>query len=427
MPNDNILMWVVLILVLCASVAACVCAIIAAARVSASRRANQAAVEQLDRLQKMLREESEMSRAAAERQDRENREEVAKSIEALREALNANLSGFTDKQSDHMEKMRESVERRLSSIQLGNERKLDEMRGVVDEKLTRTLEERLGSSFKMVSDQLEQVYKNLGEMRSLSRDMGDIKNIFANVKTRGTWGEVQLGALLELMLTNEQFSANVKVRPNTAENVEYAIKLPGPDDYTSIWLPIDSKFPVEDYQRMMQAREDGDLAAAGEAERALEARVLQQARTIRDKYICPPYTTDFAVMFVPIESLFAEILRRPGLSERIQREYRVTVAGPTTLSALLNSLRMGFKTLAIQKRSSEVWKLLGVVKKQFHTFGTSLEAVEKHLERASKGVREATNRTNIIQKRLDKVEDLPEGEGESLFSLDNGEGSAADD
>lgn len=412
--TTDIIQWSILGMCLLASLGAFVAALLAAARIRSNKQANQAAIDEMERLEKLVREEAERGRASGDRQNMENREEMARRMESLRETLNTNLNGFSVQQTEHMEKMRDTVERRLVGLQEGNERKLDEMRGVVDEKLSRTLEERLGRSFKLVSDQLEQVYKNLGEMRSLSRDMGDIKNIFSNVKTRGTWGEVQLGALLEMMLTNEQYQANVKVRPHSDEIVEFAVKLPGPEDGTAVWLPMDSKFPMEDYQRMMQAREEGNAAAAAEAEKALEARVLQQARSIRDKYIYPPYTTDFAILFVPVESLFAEILRRPGLSERLQREYRVTVAGPTTLSALLSSLRMGFKTLAIQKRSGEVWKLLGTVKKQFGTFADSLSAVERHLERASKGVRDATNRTNLIQKRLDRIEELPEPEMEIL-------------
>ncbi|MDD3243983.1 MAG: DNA recombination protein RmuC [Eubacteriales bacterium] len=423
------MMWILLGLCAAASLIACIAA------VAALRRGRQDALDardtaaQLERLERLLREENERSRAGSERQSLENREEMARRIESLRRTVEENLVGFTSRQGQQMEQMRQAVERRLETIQQGNEKKLDEMRGVVDEKLTATLETKLGQSFKMVSDQLEQVYKNLGEMRSLSKDMGDIKSIFSNVKTRGTWGEVQLGALLESMLTAEQFQANVKIRPTRDDIVEFAVKLPGPDEGSTVWLPLDSKFPMEDYQRLVQAQESHDPAAAAEAEKALEVRVLSQARTIRDKYIQPPYSTDFAVLFVPVESLFAEILRRPGLCERIQQECRVTVAGPTTLSALLNSLRMGFRTLAIQKRSGEVWKLLGAVKKQFGSFADTLGKIDRNLELASKSVRDAASRTNMIQRRLDKVEELPAPEAESLLPMEGlsstmGEGEA---
>ncbi len=388
------------------------------------------------RLEGNARTESEHTRTALERQNKENRDELGQRTESLQITLMKTIVDFSDSQTrqleamqkrvdemvarndGHFERVRGTLEEKVRLMQEGNEKKLDEMRQVVDEKLQKTLEERLGNSFKLVSDQLEQVYKNLGEMKSLSKDMGDIKNIFKNVKTRGTWGEVQLAALLEQMLTADQYAANVKVRPRSDELVEFAIRLPGPDDSAKpVWLPIDSKFPMEDYQRLEDAVERSDSDALAQASRALEVRILQQARDIRDKYIFPPETTDFAILFLPVESLFAEVLRRPGLCERLQREYRVTVAGPTTLAALLNSLRMGFKTLAIQKRSGEVWELLGAVKRQFGRFADSLEAVQKHLDRASNTVRDASNYSNQIQKRLDRVEELPATEAEKLLPM----------
>ncbi len=388
------------------------------------------------RLEGNARTESEHTRTALERQNKENRDELGQRTESLQITLMKTIVDFSDSQTrqleamqkrvdemitrndGHFERVRGTLEEKVRLMQEGNEKKLDEMRQVVDEKLQKTLEERLGNSFKLVSDQLEQVYKNLGEMKSLSKDMGDIKNIFKNVKTRGTWGEVQLAALLEQMLTPDQYAANVKVRPRSDELVEFAIRLPGPDDSAKpVWLPIDSKFPMEDYQRLEDAVERSDSDALAQASRALEVRILQQARDIRDKYIVPPETTDFAILFLPVESLFAEVLRRPGLCERLQRECRVTVAGPTTLAALLNSLRMGFKTLAIQKRSGEVWELLGAVKRQFSRFADSLEAVQKHLDRASNTVRDASNYSNQIQKRLDRVEELPPTEAEKLLPM----------
>ncbi len=389
-----------------------------------TRQALDGIREDLQRLERTFRDELERNRTAAERLNKENREEISTRIDRFRESLTVGFTGFAESQQKQGELIRGLVDQKLQQIQQGNEKKLDEMRGVVDEKLGKTLEERLGRSFKLVSDQLEQVYKNLGEMRSLSKDMGDIKNIFRNVKTRGTWGEVQLGSLLEQMLTPEQYARNVKIRPNSDDMVEFAIKLPGPDDIgTVVWLPIDAKFPMEDYDRLMAAVEQSDPEAIAASSRALEMRVVSQARSIRDKYVSPPVSTDFAILFLPVESLFAEVLRVPGLSERLQRDFHVTVAGPTTLAALLNSLRMGFRTLAIQKSSSEVWKLLGAVKKQFASFAENLEAVEKHLDKASKSVRDATNRTNLIQRRLDRVEELPIHEAERLLPSGGGAGS----
>jgi DNA recombination protein RmuC len=348
--------------------------------------------------------------------------------ESRMETIRKTIEDLGQKNEHKIELIRNTVDDKLKQLQESNEKKLDEMRGIVDEKLSKTLEERLGQSFKLVSDQLEQVYKNLGEMRSLSKDMGDIKNIFKNVKTRGTWGEVQLGSLLEQILTPEQYSLNVRIKSNSAESVEYAIKLPGPDDMdTIVWLPIDAKFPMVDYERLMEAVENSDVEGIAQASKALENRVLSQAREIRDKYIAPPTSTDFAIMFLPVESLFAEILRVPGLSNKLQQDYHVSVAGPTTLAVLLNSLKMGFRTLAIQKSSSEVWKLLGAVKKQFSAFADNLNAVEKHLDRASKSVRDASNRTGLIQRRLDRVEELPIHEAEKLLPISSGPVSDIDD
>jgi DNA recombination protein RmuC len=428
-----------------AAVAAIVCCILV---VIAVRKLNQSETEEIllrefkavreenARLDRNIRDEAERSRVTSDRANKENRDELAQRTDSFRMAMMASFNDFADGQKKQfeaivmrvdtmsqrndasIERIRGTMEEKIGIMQESNEKKLDEMRVVVDEKLQKTLEERLGTSFKLVSDQLEQVYKNLGEMRNLSKDMGDIKHIFSNVKTRGTWGEVQLGALLEQMLTPDQYAANVKVKPRSDEVVEFAVRLPGPGDSAHpVWMPIDSKFPMEDYHRLEDAVEQGDNEALAQATKALEQRVLQQARDIRDKYIAPPDTTDFAILFLPIESLFAEVLRRPGLSEKLQREYRITVAGPTTLAALLNSLRMGFKTLAIQKRSGEVWELLGAVKRQFSRFADSLEAVQKHLDRASNTVRDASNFTNQIQRRLDRVEELPSVEAEKLLPV----------
>jgi len=311
--------------------------------------------------------------------------------------------------------MNEAVNKRLADslaqLQAENSRKLDEMRTTVDEKLQGTLEKRLGESFKQVGERLEAVHRGLGEMQQLATGVGDLKRVLTNVKSRGTWGEIQLGALLEHVLAPDQYGHNVAPRPGSAERVEYAVRLPGLDDASGpVWLPIDAKFPQEDYQRLVEAQERGDPAAAEEAGKALETRIKQEARRIRDKYVHPPDTTDFAVLFLPTEGLYAETLRRPGLAEWLQRECRVTPAGPTTLSALLNSLQMGFRTLAIQKRSGEVWKLLGAVRTQFGQFHGLLEKVEKKLEEASKTVGDARGKTRHIEKRLGRVDQLPEAE-----------------
>jgi DNA recombination protein RmuC len=425
-----------------AAITACILAALAARKSSQSGteeillREFKAVRDENARLERNIREEAERTRVSGERVNKDNRDELAQRTDTFRMAMTASYNDFSESQKkqfdsivkrvDDMtqrndqsfERIRGTMEEKVRLLQEGNEKKLDEMRMVVDEKLQKTLEERLGKSFKLVSDQLEQVYKNLGEMRTLSKDMGDIKNIFSNVKTRGTWGEVQLGALLEQMLTPDQYSSNVRVKPRSDDFVEYAVKLPGQGDSGKpVWMPIDSKFPMEDYNRLQEAVDRSDADGLLAATKALEARVLQQAKDIRDKYIAPPETTDFAILFLPVESLFAEVLRRPGLSERLQRDYRVTVAGPTTLAALLNSLRMGFKTLAIQKRSSEVWELLGAVKRQFGRFADSLEAVQKHLDRASHTVRDASSYTNQIQRRLERVEELPASEAEKLLPV----------
>jgi len=303
---------------------------------------------------------------------------------------------------------------------VANEQKLEQIRLTVDEKLHATLEQRLGESFRQVSERLEAVQAGLGEMRTLAQDVGGLKRALSNVKTRGVLGEAQLGALLEQFLSPGQYAANVKVRPRSNEVVEYAVKLPGGEEGSTVWLPIDAKFPLEDYQRLMEAYEVGDLAALEVSARALENRLLQQARDIRDKYIAAPHTTDFALLFLPFEGLYAEALRRPGLLDRIQRECKVTFVGPTTLTAFLNSLQVGFKTLAISKQSGEVWKILGAVKTEFGTFGKALEAVNTKLEEASKKLGEVGKRTEQMQRKLGKVEALPESETQQALGEGNG-------
>jgi len=306
-----------------------------------------------------------------------------------------------------LESVRAIVDLRLKQLQEDNSKQIDKMRATVDEKLQGTLEKRLGESFKLVSDRLEQVHQGLGAMRQLASDVGGLQKILANVKTRGGWGEVQLGNLLEQILTADQFARNVKTRDETGEHVDFAIKLPGDENGAPVWLPIDAKFPTEDYQRLIAAQDKGDVDAIEDAMKGLETQLRKNAKDICAKYINPPRTTDFALMFLPTEGLYAEAIRRVGLAEQVQRDCRVVFAGPTTLAALLNSLQMGFRTLSIQKRSSEVWNLLAGVKTEFGKFGEALAAVKDKLDQASRHVDHVAVRSRAITKKLRDVEELP--------------------
>lgn len=307
-----------------------------------------------------------------------------------------------------MAELRERMAQALSQLQEGNERKLDAMRATVDEKLHATLEQRLGESFKHVADRLEQVHQGLGEMQGLAREVGSLGRVLSNVKTRGVFGEVQLAALLEQVFTPEQYAANVETVPGTGARVEFALKLPGGQGATGpLWLPIDAKFPREDYERLLQAQDEADAPAVEAAAKAIEARLRAEAKQIRDKYLAPPHTTDFGILFVPTEGLYAEALRRPGLVESLQREQRILVAGPTTLLAVLNSLQMGFRTLAIEKRSAEVWEVLGAVKTEFGRFGEVLAKTKKKLEEASSTIDAAEVRTRAMTRKLKGVEAMP--------------------
>ena len=307
-----------------------------------------------------------------------------------------------------MAELRERMASSLTQMQEGNERKLDAMRATVDEKLHATLEQRLGESFKQVADRLEQVHQGLGEMQGLAREVGSLGRVLSNVKTRGVFGEVQLAALLEQVFTPEQYAANVETVPGTGARVEFALKLPGGQGATGpLWLPIDAKFPREDYERLLQAQDEADASAVETAAKAIEMRLRAEAKQIRDKYLAPPHTTDFGILFVPTEGLYAEALRRPGLVESLQREHRILVAGPTTLLAVLNSLQMGFRTLAIEKRSAEVWEVLGAVKTEFGRFGEVLAKTKKKLEEASHTIDAAEVRTRAMTRRLKGVEAMP--------------------
>jgi DNA recombination protein RmuC len=331
----------------------------------------------------------------------------------LRTDLNSRLTSMGTTITQQLEatgnQVSATLNQRLGEIQADSAQKLEAMRKTVDEKLHATLEQRLGESFKQVSDRLEQVHRGLGEMQTLATGVGDLKRVLTNVKSRGTWGEVQLGALIEQTLTIDQYSKNISTRPDSRELVEFAIRLPGQDANSPVWLPVDAKFPVEDYQRLMDAQDRADLVEIESSAKALENRIKSEAKTIREKYVEPPYTTDFAILFLPTEGLYAEVMRRQGLLELLQRDYRVTVAGPSTFSAMLNSLHMGFKTLAIEKRSSEIWNTLGQIKTEFSKFGDVIDATKKKLEAATKSFDVVDMRTRQINKKLSGVEALPIG------------------
>ena len=374
-----------------------------------------------------------------------NREEFANNAKALREEIANSLAQFNESvlsrlaqtsqlqiaqneafikqiqvlsqsNEQRMDKLRAAVDIQLKAIQEDNSRKLEEMRKTVDEKLHATLEKRLGESFKQVSDRLEQVHKGLGEMHTLASGVGDLKRVLTNVKTRGIWGEIHLGNLLEQILTAEQYAQNVATKPGSNDRVEFAIKLPGEEKAgCPVWLPIDAKFPQEDYQRLLDAQDLANPVLAEEAGRAMELRIRQEAKNIADKYISVPHTTEFAILFLPIEGLYAEVLRRPGLCDLLMRQYRIVLSGPTTLAALLNSLQMGFRTLAIEKRGSEVWSLLGAVKTEFGKFGDLLDKTSKKLSEAGNSIDTAARKSRTIERKLRAVEQLPAAEAVRLL------------
>lgn len=367
--------------------------------------------QQMERVEKGLRDEMARGRDEQSRTGRELREEVSGAMRSQAE------SGM--KQIEVLSQLTQNVESKLNQIQESNSRKLDEMRQTVDEKLQGTLEKRLGDSFKIVSDRLEQVHKGLGEMHTLATGVGDLKRVLTNVKTRGTWGEIQLRGILEQILLPSQFEANVKIRPGRDEVVEFAVRLPGKDsDEKPVWLPIDSKFPKEDYERILDAQDHADPEALKVARDGLARALKVFSKNIRDLYIMPPLSTDFAILFLPTEGLFAEVCQMPGLLDAVQRDFRVTVAGPTTMATLLNSLQMGFQTLAIQQRSSEVWEVLGAVKNEFGKFGTMLEGVEKKLEEAKNKISSVRAKSRTITRTLKKVEELDAGTEQVLIDFE---------
>lgn len=398
---------------------------------AALRRARGAAGEQarflLDMQERTLRAVREAiadSREEAHYSARQTREEIGGAVRDFSEGVQRQMALLTRSNEERFDHIRDTVDARLRGLQEDNAARLDQMRQTVDEKLQGTLERRLGESFALVCERLEQVHAGLGEMRTLAGSVGDLKRVLTNVKTRGSWGEIQLGNLLEQLLTAEQYDENVATGENPAERVEFAIRLPGRDELERepVWLPIDAKFPQEDYLRLLEAQERADPRAAEAAGRALEVRIRQCARDICVKYLAPPKTTDFAIMFLPTEGLYAEVVRRTGLTETIQRDCRVIVAGPTTLAALLNSLQMGFRTLAIERRSSEVWKLLGAVKSEFGKFTEILDGVQKKLAAASDTIEDAARKTRTIERKLRKVEEIPAPGGGNDNGIGNGNG-----
>ncbi|MCP5229104.1 DNA recombination protein RmuC [Accumulibacter sp.] len=403
----------------------------------------------LERLERDLRQELSLGRQEAASVARGDRQEQSLSLNRLSQALAAQLAQLgrlqaqqlesfaqqlarlTNSNEQRFEQLRLALEARLGAMQADNAGKLEEMRRTVDEKLHATLEQRLGESFKLVSERLEQVHKGLGEMQTLAAGVGDLKKVLSNVKTRGSWGEVQLENLLDQLLTSEQYAKNVATRPDSPDRVEFAIRLPGRDigdeERQPVWLPIDAKFPLEDYQRLLEAQELADAPALQVASRALEGRLRDEAKKIHDKYVEPPYTTDFAILYLPTEGLYAEVLRRPGLVDGLQRDFRICIAGPTTLAALLNSLQMGFRTLAIERRSSEVWAVLGAIKTEFGRFGEVLEATHRKLEQASRSIEAAGVRTRQIERKLRGVEALPAREARQRLADVDEIGSPAEE
>lgn len=364
--------------------------------------------QQLAKLNEANAQQLEAMRQAITAQAQAGREEQAVALKRFGDTLNQALGTLTESNAQRMSEVRATLETKIRDLQTDNATRLEEMRRTVDEKLHATLEQRLGESFKLVSDRLEKVHQGLGEMQQLAIGVGDLKRVLTNVKTRGTWGEVQLEMLLEQVLTPDQYGKNVETIPGSGERVEFAIRLPGQNDSDApVWLPIDAKFPKEQYERLCEAAELADTESVAAACRELERAVRSEAKTIATKYLSPPLTTDFAILFLPTEGLYAEVMRRPGLADELQRQCRITIAGPCTLTALLNSLQMGFRTLALEKRSSEVWQVLGAVKTEFTKFGDVLATTRATLERAARNIEQAEIRSRQMSRKLKSVEALP--------------------
>ena len=371
---------------------------------------------QLATMQTLVAQSLQAASQSQTSQAQASRESQDMALKRFSDALAAQLRDMAEASERRLNDVKASVELRLTALQQGNELKLEQMRATVDEKLHATLEARLGESFKQVADRLDQVHRGLGEMQGLAKDVGSLNRVLTNVKSRGVFGEVQLAGLLEQVFTPDQYATNVETIPGSGARVEFAIKLPGRrEDGVPLWLPIDAKFPREDYERLLDAQERADRPEAEAAGKAIEMRLRAEAKTIREKYVASPHTTEFAILFVPTEGLYAEALRRPGLMEALQREHRVTLAGPTTLLATLNSLQMGFRTLALEKRSTEVWEVLGAVKTEFGKFGEVLAKTKKKLDEASNTIDQAQTRTNVMTRTLKKVEGLSEPRTRALL------------
>jgi DNA recombination protein RmuC len=372
--------------------------------------------QQLAKLGEMNAQQLDAMRRAITLQAQAGREEQAGALKRFGDTLNQSLTVLTESNAQRMSEVRATLEAKIRDLQTDNGTRLEEMRRTVDEKLHATLEHRLGESFKLVSDRLDKVHQGLGEMQQLAIGVGDLKRVLTNVKTRGTWGEVQLEMLLEQVLTPDQYGKNVETIPGSNERVEFAVKLPGQEEgQKPVWMPIDAKFPKEQYERLTEAAELADAEGVLAAGRELERAVRLEARTISEKYLSPPLTTDFAIMFLPTEGLYAEVIRRPGLADELQRVCRICIAGPSTLSALLNSLQMGFRTLALEKRSSDVWQVLGAVKTEFGKFGDVLAATKNSLERAAKNIEQAETRSRQMARKLKSVEALPAESAQRLL------------
>ena len=379
--------------------------------------------EKMDRLGKELRydimeasrnDRQELSQSLAQFQ-----QTLTEQLALMQANMNSQLLALGEGNTRRMAEVRETLDQQLQHMQQTNVAKLDEMRQTVDEKLQSTLEARLSESFKQVAERLEQVHNGLGEMKNLAQGVGDLQRVLNNVKTRGIFGEVQLEALLEQVLTIEQYSKQVETKPRSNQRVDFAIKLPGrSDDGVSVWLPIDAKFPREDYERLLDAQDRADVASAEAAAKAMEVRIRQEAKSIAESYLAPPHTTDFAILFLPVEGLYAEVLRRPGLMDLLQRDYRVTLAGPTTLLAILNSLHMGFRTLALEKQASEVWKVLGAVKTEFDRYGEWVAKVREQVQKAADTLDRADTRSKQMRRVLKGVEALPEAEALARLPLE---------
>lgn len=387
-----------------------------------SRQSSDASAEftairdQLVRLDRMMKDEFQRNRQETSKMTQDNRQEMTENFTRFNESMTKSMKEMNERLDKNVEMLRQTVEQRLKHIQDDNNQKLEKMRQTVDEKLHDTLEKRLGESFQLVSDRLEKVQKGLGEMQSLASGVGDLKRVLTNVKTRGTWGEYQLENILEQMLTPDQYEKNVKVNPSSNVLVDFAIKIPSKKaEQTDVYLPVDSKFPIEDYQRLIDASIAADVEAVALHQKELIRRVKDEAKSISQKYVHPPKTTDFAILFLPNEGLYAEVLRTPGLMEELQREYKVTITGPNTITALLLSLQMGFRTLAIEKRSAEVWDVLSKVKTEFRKFGDVLEKTKKKIDQASNDLDQVGVRTRAIERNLRDVQELPGSDQPSLL------------